>query len=62
MDSKKGSGTALFNISERLKGIYSGQASFTINSQVEIGTTIAISIPLDSKGVFEYDAESLSSG
>lgn len=60
--SKKGNGTALFNISERLNGIYNGLASITIKSQVDLGSTITISIPLDSKGVYEHDAESLCSG
>ena len=36
VNSKKGNGTALYNISERLKGIYSGQASFKINSKVDL--------------------------
>ncbi|MBU8879650.1 sensor histidine kinase [Bacillus sp. FJAT-29790] len=60
--SEKGNGTALFNISERLKGIYNGLASITIKSQVGIGSTITISIPLDSKGVYERDVKSLYSG
>ncbi|GIN64246.1 sensor protein LytS [Robertmurraya siralis] len=60
--SKKGNGTALFNISERLNGIYSGQASMQIKSQAGDGTTIMISIPLDEKGVFEKNAESLYCG
>ncbi|AXI10899.1 sensor histidine kinase [Oceanobacillus zhaokaii] len=51
--SAKGNGTAIFNISERLKGIYSGQAGFTIKSEVGTGTTIKISIPLHHKGVFQ---------
>ncbi len=32
VNSKKGNGTAIFNITERLKGIYNGQASLKINS------------------------------
>lgn len=62
VNSKKGNGTAIYNISERLKGIYSGQASFTINSKVDVGTTIVISIPFNSKGVFEGYVESVYSG
>ena len=62
VNSKKGNGTAIFNISERLKGIYNGQASLTIKSKVNRGTTITISIPLDSKGVFDQDVEGLYSG
>ncbi|MBA4602149.1 sensor histidine kinase [Thermoactinomyces mirandus] len=60
--SAKGNGTALYNISERLKGIYGCQASLTIKSEENVGTLVAISIPLDSKGVFEHEAESVYSG
>jgi two-component system sensor histidine kinase LytS len=56
VDSKKGNGTAIFNINERLKGIYNGQAYLTIKSQVDHGTTVTISIPPDYKGVFDQNA------
>lgn len=62
VESKKGNGTAIYNITERLKGIYSGQASLKINSAENHGTTIIISIPHDSKGVFDPYVESLYSG
>lgn len=62
LDSKKGNGTAIFNISERLKGIYSGRASLQIKSETNLGATVMISIPLDSKGVFDRDVESLYCG
>jgi two-component system, LytTR family, sensor histidine kinase LytS len=54
--SKKGNGTAIFNISERLKGIYNGHAGLTIKSKVDHGTTVTISIPLDPKGVVDQSA------
>lgn len=60
--SPKGNGTALYNISERLTGIYGCEASLTIKSEENVGTLVSISIPLDSKGVFEHDAESVYSG
>ena len=60
--SKSGSGTALFNISERLKGIYNNQAQLKIDSKVIEGTTVKILIPLESKGGDEQDAASLCSG
>ena len=60
--SKSGSGTAIFNISERLKGIYNNQAKFKIDSKVSEGTTVKILIPLESKGGDEQDAASLCSG
>lgn len=62
VESVKGNGTAIYNISERLKGIYNGLARFHINSQENIGTTITISLPLESKGVYDPYAESLFSG
>lgn len=62
VNSKKGNGTAIFNISKRLKGIYSGEALFSITSEVNYGTTIIITIPLAYKGVYEQNAESLHSG
>ncbi|ETI68730.1 sensor histidine kinase [Neobacillus vireti] len=62
VDSKKGNGTAIFNISERLKGIYNGQASLMLKSKVNRGAAITISIPLDSKGVFDQDVEGLYIG
>jgi two-component system sensor histidine kinase LytS len=60
--SKKGSGTALYNISQRLKGIYGGRADFSIDSKLDEGTTITISIPFDSKGVIQGNVEDLYSG
>jgi two-component system, LytTR family, sensor histidine kinase LytS len=62
VNSKKGNGTAIFNISERLKGIYCGEALFSIISEVDDGTTINITLPLAYKGVYEHNAESLHSG
>jgi two-component system, LytTR family, sensor histidine kinase LytS len=62
VDSKKGNGTAIFNITERLKGIYNGQASLQIKSRVDHGTTVMISIPLNSKGVFDQNVEGVYSG
>ncbi|WP_318503441.1 sensor histidine kinase [Bacillus sp. T3] len=55
VDSKKGNGMAIFNISERLKGIYNGQARFSINSIVDQGTTVCISIPIDKGGIDAND-------
>lgn len=60
--SKKGTGTALFNINERLVGIYNGTAEFHIQSEIGIGTKITISIPLSSKGVLEQNVKSIYSG
>ncbi|MDF2903744.1 MAG: sensor histidine kinase [Bacillus sp. (in: firmicutes)] len=57
--SQKGNGVAVFNINERLKGIYNGHASFTIKSEVNLGTSMTISIPFDNKGGVIKNAESL---
>lgn len=62
VDSKKGNGTAIYNICERLKGIYSGRASFSIQSKEDVGTTITISTPLYSKGDLGKNVESLYCG
>lgn len=59
--STKGTGTAIYNISKRLEGIYSGQASLVINSEVGRGTTITISIPIERKGGLERYVEGLYS-
>ncbi|NWL86079.1 sensor histidine kinase [Paenibacillus sp. 79R4] len=47
VDSQKGTGTAIFNITERLEGIYNGRASLRIQSEVGKGTIVTMSIPLD---------------
>ena len=60
--STGGNGMAIFNISERLKGIYNNQAHFKIESKSGEGTTVKILIPLVSKGGDEQDAASLCSG
>ncbi|WP_442604360.1 LytS/YhcK type 5TM receptor domain-containing protein [Paenibacillus sp. KN14-4R] len=57
VDSTKGTGTAIFNITERLEGIYNGRASLIIRSEVGKGTIIQMAIPLDRKGDTEHNAE-----
>ncbi|WMX54941.1 sensor histidine kinase [Peribacillus sp. R9-11] len=57
--SNKGTGTALYNISERLEGIYNGHASLSIESETGHGTQVKISIPLNEKGVYVNDDESI---
>lgn len=59
--SKKGTGTAIYNISKRLAGIYNGQATLDIASEINRGTTITISVPLTSKGVLQQHVESIFS-
>lgn len=50
VQSKEGTGTALYNIRERLEGIYGDKADFRIKSKQGEGTTIQIIVPLDRKG------------
>lgn len=59
VESAKGTGTALHNISERLEGIYKGQASLSIESEAGHGTKVKISIPLNEKGAYGNDDESI---
>ncbi|MEH7235990.1 sensor histidine kinase [Bacillus sp. JJ1562] len=59
--SAKGNGSALYNISERLKGIYNGYANLSIKSEENQGTNVMITIPLSHKGELNEYAESLSS-
>ncbi len=59
VNSSKGTGTALYNISERLEGIYKGQASLAIESEMGHGTQVKISIPLNEKGAYVKDVESI---
>lgn len=52
VSSEKGTGTAIYNIKQRLDGIYNGRAALSIQSNsCSPGTTIKITIPLDQKGV-----------
>jgi two-component system sensor histidine kinase LytS len=53
--SSEGTGTALYNISERLQGIYNEEALFQIKS-TENGTKVTITVPL--KGDYKKDVES----
>ncbi|MBP1995085.1 sensor histidine kinase [Paenibacillus eucommiae] len=49
VDSIEGTGTALYNIQERLEGIYRDQASFRIESEPGKGTKVQIIVPLHGK-------------
>lgn len=55
--SKEGTGTALYNIRERLEGIYGDKAGFHIKSEQGEGTNIQIIIPLNRNGVLENDVK-----
>lgn len=43
--SKDGSGTALFNIKERLTALYNHEVRFVVDSQVGVGTCVSIILP-----------------
>lgn len=47
LDSSSSSGYGLVNIYERLKNYYGESSSLNILSQIDVGTTIEISLPLD---------------
>lgn len=49
VESKKGSGTAIFNICQRLKGIYGDRAYLTLDSKENQGTSTTISIPISGQ-------------
>jgi len=59
VESKAGNGTALFNIQERLKGIYNGQGKLMLESAVNHGTKAVLIMPCDFKGVDEQNAASV---
>ncbi len=59
VESKGGNGTALFNIRERLKGIYNGQGELFIESEVDKGTKAVLVMPCNFKGVEEQHAASV---
>jgi len=43
--TKEGSGTALFNIKERLIALYNQEVRFEINSDIGLGTRVSITLP-----------------
>jgi two-component system, LytTR family, sensor histidine kinase LytS len=49
VQSKEGTGTSLYNIRERLEGIYGSKASFSVESKEGEGTKVQITIPLSEK-------------
>jgi two-component system sensor histidine kinase LytS len=60
VDSEKGTGTALYNIRERLIGIYGTQAKFVITSQEGAGAEVHFTIPIQ-KGEDELYVEGVHS-
>lgn len=46
VDSAEGTGTALYNIRQRMAEIYGKQASFRIDSEPGHGTTVMIAVPI----------------
>ncbi len=62
VNSKEGTGTALYNIQERLKGIYGRNAGFQIKSENGKGTQVHVTIPITDKGAYHDYVESVYSG
>ncbi|WP_242221951.1 sensor histidine kinase [Bacillus cereus group sp. BfR-BA-01380] len=59
VSSKKGTGTALYNINERLMGLFGKDTTLHIVSEREAGTEISFTIPIQRKG--GSDIENISS-
>lgn len=55
VSSKKGTGTALFNINERLKGLFGKETQLFINSHVNAGTEVRFTIPLQQSANHEQE-------
>ncbi len=60
--SAAGTGTALFNIRERLDSIFHSKAELKVISSENKGTSIFIQVPHDSKGVALHDDQNLYRG
>jgi two-component system sensor histidine kinase LytS len=60
--SKKGTGTALYNIRKRFEEIYGGEASLRIESEKHAGTKVMITVPISCHYRGEQDAESVYRG
>ncbi|MGG2064907.1 LytS/YhcK type 5TM receptor domain-containing protein [Bacillus sp. S14(2024)] len=59
VSSKKGTGTALYNINERLIGLFGKGTTLYIVSELETGTEVSFTIPIQRKG--GSDIENISS-
>ncbi len=62
VDSKKGTGSALWNIKQRIIEIYGDEASFEITSTIGIGTKVEIHLPFKQSRWEEEDVKSVYSG
>jgi two-component system sensor histidine kinase LytS len=59
--STEGTGTALYNISKRMKEIYGEDGAFHIESEPNVGTKVVITVPLNSHKWGDRHVESLYS-
>jgi len=57
--SAEGTGTALYNIRKRIEEIYSGEADFHIESELNKGTEVVISVPIHDKIWGEHHVEGI---
>jgi len=62
VQSKEGTGTALWNIKKRIDEIYGQVAGFNIESEPSVGTKITISLPVHNQRWGEEYANGLHSG
>lgn len=60
--SEHGTGTALYNIRQRIKEIYGSEARFSISSDVGVGTTVEICLPIRTELGRESDANGIYRG
>ncbi|EEL48271.1 MULTISPECIES: sensor histidine kinase [Bacillus cereus group] len=61
VSSKKGTGTALYNINQRLIGLFGKDTILHIKSEAEIGTEISFAIPIQNIGEEEGSVKGISS-
>lgn len=61
VSSKKGTGTALYNINQRLIGLFGKNTILHIKSEAEIGTEISFAIPIQNVGEEEGSVKGISS-
>lgn len=59
--SKKGTGTALYNINQRLIGLFGKDTTLHIESELEKGTEILFTIPIQNIGEEESGVKGISS-
>lgn len=60
--SKEGNGTALYNVNQRLTGLFGHQAALQIASELDKGTEISFKIPFQTEREGNRDAQGINRG